>query len=322
MSNTFKPAWWLPTAHAQTIYPSLRQQKRAPIDYTERLELPDGDFIDLAWATGGLPSNTPLVIFLHGLGGDLTSTYVTGQFEAYNRSGWRAVFMYHRGASPEPNRLAKAYHSGKTDDLHVVLEILAKREPQTKKALVGVSLGGNVLLKWLGEQGAQSYIHTAVAISVPFDLARCADRINQGFSRVYQRYLLIKMRNLFMKKHEHNPTLLPEHLLDLTPYRSFWSFDEHVTAPLHGFPDAKTYYRESSSRQYLHNIKTPTLMIHALDDPFMTPDAVPAAHELSADITFDLNPNGGHVGFIAGDIPGKPIYWLETRVPEFLKTVL
>jgi uncharacterized protein len=317
--STFKPAWWLPTGHAQTIYRTFAHCPDAPIDHTERLELPDGDFIDLAWATGGLPSDTPLVIFLHGLGGDLNSTYVTGQLEAYNRHGWRAVFMYFRGASDEPNRLAKAYHSGKTDDLHVVLETLAKREPHTQKAVVGVSLGANVLLKWLGEQGSQTFIHASVAISPPFDLACCSTRINRGFSRLYQRHLLTNMRKLFQRKHEHNPNLLPKHLHDLTSHRSFWDFDEHVTAPLHGFPDATTYYRKSSSRQFLIKIKTPTLMIHALDDPLMTADIVPKAHELSSDITFDLSPKGGHVGFISGHIPGKPIYWLEQRVPEFLK---
>lgn len=320
--STFKPAWWLANSHAQTLYSTLTRRVKSSIDSQERFELPDGDFVDLAWAVNGLPKDAPLVILLHGLGGDADSTYVAGLLRTFNQCGWRGVLMHFRGASHEPNRLPRAYHSGDTGDVHCLLQALAEREPHTKKAIVGVSLGGNVLLKWLGEQGSQSLVHAAVAISVPFQLASVADRINQGFSRFYQAYLLRRLRRVFARKLEKHGDTLPAAIHDLDALKCFWTFDEHVTAPLHSYPHVHAYYREASSRQYLIHIKTPTLIIHALDDPFMTPDVLPREEELSKDIRFELSKKGGHVGFISGCIPGRPIYWLDQRIPRFLHDYL
>ena len=317
--SAFKPAWWLKNKHAQTMYATLTRRIKAPIDKQERFELPDGDFIDLAWAINGLSEDTPLVIFLHGLGGGVDSTYVAGQLRAYNKSGWRAVLMHFRGASKEPNRLPRAYHSGDTADLDCLLQALAEREPHTKKALVGVSMGGNVLLKWLGEHAQQSFVDVAVAVSVPFQLRLVADRVNQGFSRVYQSYLLRRLRAIFDKKLERFAKELPWSAVELNAARCFWTFDETITAPLYGFAHVHAYYRAASSRQYLNQITTPTLLIHALDDPFMTPEVLPLLEELSPYVTLELSPHGGHVGFIAGNVPGMPVYWLDKRVPDFLK---
>lgn len=322
IESLFKPAWWLSNAHAQTLFPTLTRRLKPPIDKIERFELPDGDFIDLAWATNGLGKNTPLVILLHGLAGDLTSTYVAGLLHTFNRRGWRGVLMHFRGAGQEQNRLPRAYHSGDTVDLDFFLHHLAVQEPHTKKGIVGISLGGNVLLKWLGEQGPQSLIDTAVAVSVPFQLRLVADRVNQGFSRIYQIYLLKRMRHLFKQKIERHGDALPESVKRVDSYRCFWTFDEWVTAPLNGYAHVHSYYREVSSRQYLTNIKTPTLIIHALDDPFMTPDIVPTADELSKDVTLELSDKGGHVGFVTGYIPGKPVYWLDQRIPSYLNDFL
>lgn len=319
--SQFKPAWWLSNPHLQTVYSTFTRRTKAPIDKTERIELPDDDFIDLAWAVGGLDETTPLVVLLHGLGGSVDSTYVTGQLSAYNQAGYRAVLMHFRGASDTPNRLPRAYHSGETQDLDFLLNELATREPYTPKAVVGISLGGNVLLKWLGEQQKQTLVDMAVAISVPFQLDVLATHMDNKFlPRRYQKHLLGKLNRLFKQKYDAYPETMPEYFKDLTAYRSFWQFDEHVTAPLHGFSSAETYYAESSSRQFLKDIKTPTLIIHAKDDPFMTPDAIPLPHELSDDITFELSQKGGHVGFVSGAIPGKAKYWLDERVPAFLKT--
>lgn len=319
ITSAFKPAWWLTNTHAQTLYSTLTRRVKAPIDYQERLELPDGDFIDLAWANHGLPPDAPLVILLHGLGGGVNSTYVAGQLRAYNRAGWRGVLMHFRGASLEANRLPRAYHSGDTADLNFLIHTLAAREPHTKKALVGVSLGGNVLLKWLGEQGTQSFVQAAVAVSVPYQLRLVADRINQGFSRIYQKHLLQRLREVFRRKLDAYPSALPWSHEDLESLRCFWTFDERVTAPLHGFSHVHAYYREASSRQYLTRIATPTLLIHALDDPFMTPDALPRLDELSPQVTLELSRQGGHVGFVAGNVPGKAVYWLDQRIPDFLR---
>ena len=298
---------------------TLTRRIKAPIDKHERFELPDGDFIDLAWAINGLSENTPLVIFLHGLGGSVDSSYVAGQLRAFNRRGWRGVLMHFRGASKEPNRLPRAYHSGDTGDLDCLLRVLAQREPNTKKAVVGISMGGNVLLKWLGEQSTQSIVCAAVAVSVPYQLRLVADRVNQGFSRVYQKYLLGRLRDVFLRKLERYPNTLPWSAADLEAARCFWTFDESITAPLYGFPHVHDYYRESSSRQYLNRITTPTLLIHSLDDPFMTPEVLPTVDELSEHVTLELSQRGGHVGFITGQVPGMPVYWLDQRIPDFLR---
>lgn len=322
VDSSFKPAWWLANAHAQTLYPTLTRHLPTPIDSRERFELPDGDFVDLSWAVNGLASHSPVVVLLHGLGGDDNSTYAVGLLQAFNRFGWRGVLMHFRGASQEPNRLARAYHSGDTGDVDCLLRALAIREPRTKKAIVGVSMGGNVLLKWLGEQGSQSLVQAAAAISVPFQLGLVADRVNQGFSRIYQAYLLRSLRRVFTRKLELHADSLPPAVKNIDSLRCFWTFDDKVTAPLHGYTNVHAYYREASSRQYLTDIKTPTLIVHALDDPFMTPDALPRANELSNDITFELSRKGGHVGFITGRVPGVPVYWLDERVPLFLRDYL
>ena len=322
LNSEFKAAWWLSNAHAQTLYPTLTRCIKTPVDVEERFELPDGDFVDLAWAVNGLSNDSPLVIVLHGLGGDANSPYVAGFLQAFNRCGWRGVLMHFRGASAEPNRLPRAYHSGDTGDLDQVLKALAQREPGTKKAIVGVSLGGNVLLKWLGEQGEQTLVNAAVAVSVPFQLRLVADRINQGFSGVYQAHLLRRLRRVFGRKIEKHQDKLPFSAEQMESLRCFWTFDDTITAPLHGYSNVHTYYREASSAQYIAHIKTPTLIIHALDDPFMTPDVLNGINQCPPEVTLEVSKKGGHVGFVAGTIPGRPVYWLEKRIPEFFKELL
>ena len=322
IESTFKPAWWLSHAHAQTLYPTLTRRLAPPIDRRERFELSDGDFIDLAWAINGLHEDAPLVVCLHGLGGSVRSPYVAGLLHAVNRCGFRGVLMHFRGASDTPNRLPRAYHSGDTADLAEFFHLLMQREPSTKKAAVGVSLGGNVLLKWLGESGVNAPLRAAVAVSVPFELRKVSDRINQGFSRIYQAYLLKRLRKLFANKREGFTGVLPEAFENIDSSKCFWTFDDRVTAPLHGFAHVHAYYREASSRQHLINIATPTLILQARDDPFMTPDVLPRSEELSEDITMELSAKGGHVGFISGNVPVMPTYWLEGRVLQFLKAYL
>lgn len=318
MSSSFKPAWWLSNPHAQTMYASLTRRGSPPIDSWERVELPDGDFIDLAWVTKGLDASAPLVIFLHGLGGCVNSSYVAGQFKAYQRQGWRGLFMHFRGASPEPNRQLRAYHSGDTADLDYLLNYLHLREPTTSKAVVGFSMGGNVLLKWLGEQGSQALIDVAVAVSVPFQLFEVTQRVSSGFSRVYQSYLLRRMRRMLADKLDYYPQMRPKNWPNLNKLTSLISFDDTITAPIHGYDSAKAYYQAASSRQFIPSITTPTLIIHALDDPFMTPDVIPLASEIPFSVTLELSNQGGHVGFISGNTPGRAHYWLDSRIPEFL----
>ena len=317
--SLFKPAWWLKNPHMQTIYTSIMRWIKSPSLRMERFELPDGDFIDLAWADRGLSVDAPLVILLHGLGGSMHSSYIASQIRVNKQMGWRSVVMHFRGASGVPNRLLRAYHSGDTADLDVVLRALAQREPDTRKYVVGFSVGGNVLLKWLGEKGPQSLVSAAVAVSVPFQLSVAADRLNEGFSRVYQWHLLRRLRQIFLRKlvHPSHATLLHR----LKSAKCFWTFDDQITAPLHGFDNVHAYYRESSSKSYLSSIDTQTLVIHALDDPFMKSEAIPLEDELSSKVTLELSPKGGHVGFIEGNMPGWPRYWLDKRILAFFLSV-
>ncbi|RUR08810.1 hydrolase [Legionella sp. km772] len=316
IESEFKPAWWLSNAHAQTIYSSMHHPLIPTIDKTEKLDLPDGDFIDLAWSTNNLAPDSPLVIILHGLGGGLQSSYVARFMNAFNKQGWRAVLMHFRGAGKEYNRLPRAYHSGDTADLDFFVNLLNQREPHTKKAVVGVSLGGNVLLKWLGEKHIRS-IDAAIAVSVPFELKKVADRVNEGFSRLYQRHLLGELKTFFAERNAYFKNA-PEPFKKAKDCTCFWTFDNEVTAPLYGFNSAHHYYRECSSRQFLRHIQVPTLILQAEDDPFMTADILPKDEELASLVTLELSKKGGHVGFVGGSMIGSPIYWLDQRIPEFI----
>lgn len=308
----FTPAWWLSGPHAQTVWPAMIRRAR-PVPLTrERLELPDGDFVDIDW-TGGIG---PIVVILHGLQGSSRSQHVRGLLAAFGRRGWRGAVMHFRGCSGEPNRLPRTYHSGETGDIGYVVRRLRARHPSTPIAAVGYSLGGNVLLKWLAERGPAADLDAAVAVSVPFVLSRAADRLECGFSRVYKRHFIADLQRTVLEKFRHRPGPL-----DIDAVRREWTFrgfDERVTAPLHGFRSAEHYYDTASCRQYLCGVVRPTLIVHALDDPFMTPDAVPRREELAPSIRLELSASGGHVGFVEGNSPWSARYWLEDRIPCFL----
>ncbi|QQS55607.1 MAG: hydrolase [Candidatus Competibacteraceae bacterium] len=315
-SANFCPAWWLPGPHAQTLWPVLcRRRPRLPLR-RERLELPDGDFLDLDWLPGG---RGPIVLILHGLEGSSASHYALGLLAAIARRGWRAVVMHFRGRGGQPNRLARGYCAADTADIDHVATWLRQNEPTTLLAAIGYSLGGNALLKWLGETGTDNPLHAAVAVSVPFVLDTTARRLNQGFSRLYQAYLLRALKKSYRNKFRHRSDA-PMPLDELTTLRDFYAFDDRITAPLHGYAGVHDYYTQASCRPYLRHIRVPTLILHALDDPFMRPEAVPDASELSSCVRLKLGPRGGHVGFVAGRWPWRAEYWLEQRIPEFLAT--
>ncbi|VAW82476.1 Hydrolase, alpha/beta fold family functionally coupled to Phosphoribulokinase [hydrothermal vent metagenome] len=308
----FRPAWWLPGGHLQTLFPTLFRVRRPPSLKRERLELEDGDFLDLDW-TREQPG--PLVLLLHGLEGSLHSHYVSGLLGALDCSGRSCVQMYFRGCSGEPNRLPRSYHSGETGDLQTVLDHISQRYPGRDIYAAGVSLGGNVLLKWLGENPQQGQVQRALAISVPFDLANAATRLERGISRIYQAYLLRKLRRSLRNKARHVD--MPMDVDHLSRLSSFRRFDDEITAPLHGFNGVDDYYKKSSSRGFVPHILTPTLIIHALDDPFMNPDAIPRDDELGPGVTLELYRTGGHVGFVSGWLPLRPRYWLDQRVSTY-----
>ena len=316
-TSTFRPAWWLTNRHLQTIFPNtLRRQPRLALR-RERLELPDGDFVDVDWTTD---SSGPIVIVLHGLEGSIDSRYASGIMRTLDRRGWRGALLHHRGCSGEINRLASGYHSGQTADLDYFIKLLRQREPGTPLAAVGYSLGGNVLLKWLGETRNADALQAAVAISVPMRLDLCSDGINRGFSKVYQSHLMRRMRRTALRKIDAGILDMPKQAV--RKLKTFRQFDDALTGPLHGFGNAETYYAQCSSRQFLKHIATPTLIIQSRDDPFMTPEVIPSARELSGQVILELAEHGGHVGFVGGAWPWRARYWLEDRIPAFLEDFL
>ncbi len=320
MHNSFKPAWWLRNPHLQTLWAALLRPKIKLSIRSERLELADGDFLDLAWVGGG---SGPRVLILHGLNGSIGSPYARGILQAINNRGWRGVFMHFRGCSGEPNRLAQSYHSGETRDLQAVITELIHREPNSPLFAIGYSLGGNVLLKWLGEigeSGIENPLKAAVAVSIPFELAKTAEHLKTGFSRLYQWHLLRELSAYHHRKFKDLPKPSAINDVDVTQLKTFWEFDNAITAPLHGFKNADDYYEKSSSRQYLAKIKTPTLILHARNDPFTTLNALPEVHEVSKHVSLELSEDGGHVGFVSGKYPWKPIYWLEERIMDYLES--
>jgi hypothetical protein len=310
----FRPAWWLPSSHLHTLWPTLARRAPRLALRRERLELADGDFLDLDW---GPQRAGALVLVLHGLEGSSRSGYALGLLAATATRGWHGVVMHFRGCSGEPNRLPRSYHSGETGDLAAVVGLLRARHPGRRLAVVGYSLGGNVLLKWLGESGAAAPVDCAAAVSVPFELDAAAKRLTRGISRLYQWWLLRNLRHSVMRKVLSG--VLPEDFSWRAAAPDFWTFDDRVTAPLHGFAGADDYYRRSSCRQYLGGIGVPTLVLHARDDPFLSPEAIPAPAEVPATLTLEVYRAGGHVGFVAGRWPWAAQYWLEHRIPAFLE---
>jgi hypothetical protein len=228
--------------------------------------------------------------------------------------------MNFRGCSGKENRLARAYHSGDSDDALSWIDSVITRFPNSKIFTVGYSLGANMMLKLLGELGKSSPITASVAVSAPLQLDICADAINRGFSKFYQWHLLKALNiSLEEKYQKHNmEKLINFKKSDVKNIKTFWEFDNIYTAPMHGFKSAQDYYTQCSSKQFLKDIQIPTLIIHSLDDPFMDNKMIPLPKELSSSVTLELSKYGGHVGFIEGTL-WKPKYWLEKRVIDFFK---
>ena len=310
LQSAFRPAWWLPGPHLQTIWPTLARSRPRLALTRRRIELADGDFIDLRLGDG----NGPRVLVIHGLEGDLRSHYAGTLLEVLARAGYQPVFMHLRGTSGEPNRLDRSYHSGASGDLAEVLSALAHDPEGAPLAAIGFSLGGNLLLKYLG-QTERPLLNAGIAVSVPFVLRDAMLRFDLGTSRIYRHYLVDKLKRAFRRKFADRPCPLA---VDLDAIRSFNAFDDQITAPLCGFAGVFDYYSQASCRQYLAGITTPTLIIHARDDPFMFPTTIPFEHELGPGVTLEVSRHGGHVGFVTGALPWRPVYWLEGRILEFL----
>lgn len=295
---SFNPPLWARNRHIQTIWPRFFL-KRLPLKTTtQRLELPDGDFVDLAWSPKPEHCKGLLPMF-HGLEGSIRSHYANDLIARLVKDGWWVVLMHFRGCSGTPNRLPRSYHSGDTGDAQFFLDYLQKQNFDVPiRTAIGFSLGANMLLKMMGEQPDQSYVKSAIAISPPFKLSACSDSISKGFSRIYQNYLLNSMcNNIKTKMQRLDFKNYLKISIDKIPHlKSFRAFDEHITAPLHGFENASDYYLKSSCINYLSKIITPTLIIHAKDDPFMNETVIPTPEQLSPVIQLEISEKGGMLG--------------------------
>lgn len=317
----FRPARWLPGAHLQTVLGKFLRPRPDPGLRRERLTTPDGDFLDLDLAPDPGPE-APVVLVLHGLEGSSRRAYMRVALHELARRGMLAVAMNFRACSGEPNRLPRFYHSGETGDLGWVVERLRERFPHRPLGAMGFSLGGNVLLKYLGEGRDRAPVDAAAAVSVPFDLLEGSRAIEAGaMGRVYTYYFLRSLREKVDRK-----TPLLEPLLDLERVRrarTLREYDEVATAPLHGFAGAEAYYRASSSGQFLDGIRVPTLLLQAHDDPFLPGEVLPRKIvEANPFLLPSFTETGGHVGFVEGDVPWRPAFWAESEAARYLRNLL
>lgn len=305
--------------HLQTVLPSLLNNNRAARFVHERFDLADGDFLDLAWHQLPALDKRPIIVIFHGLAGSVRSPYAFRMMEALDRSGFNSVVMHFRGCFREPNRLARAYHSGETEDAKAFLAYLVKQCPGRKIGAIGYSLGGNMLLKLQGELGEASPLFAAVSVSAPIRLEQTADFMNRGLSRFYQKLLVDDLKKSLLQKFDRHDYAKLIGLVKEDVYRikSFWEYDDLFTGPIHGFRNAAEYYEKSSAYDYIFKIAKETLIIHALDDPFMPPSVLPKKNALPPDVSMEVSRHGGHVGFVGGSMV-RPSFWLEKHIPGFL----
>lgn len=318
VSSEFKPAWWCQNRHLQSMYSTFLRKPIVIETTKEQFDLPDGDFVDLIWTKK--VETGPIVILLHGLEGTIKSPYVSGILKTVVEHDLQGVLMHFRGCSGRHNRLDRSYHSGDTGDIHELITALKRLYPNRDIVVIGVSLGGNALIKYLGEQGKNSLVKAAIAISPPFDLANCAEELKTGASKIYQRYLISSLTKKMRDKFKGRSA--PVDLKKLDEWNDFFLFDHNVTAPIHGFESVDDYYTKSSCKQFIKYISTPTLIIHSKDDPFMNETALPTEDEIPESVTLELSEKGGHVGFVYGNMPFNTKYWSEKRIADFFKTKL
>ncbi len=322
--SPFRPSAWLPGAHAQTVAGKLlRPHPDVPLR-RERWDTPDGDFLDVDFAfEGDVADDAPVALVLHGLEGSARRPYVLLTYRALARHGVRPVGLNFRGCSGEPNRTPRFYHSGETDDAALVLRRLRDRFPASAFGGIGFSLGGNVLLKLVGEGDGRAHglLDAAVGVSVPFDLSAGSRGLESGLmNRLYTYYFMRSLRRKAAAKRQHIADACDVDAVLAAP--TLRAFDDAATAPLHGFEDAEDYYGRSSSNRLLEHIRIPTLLLHSLDDPFLPPHALPRdVAESNPCIVTAFTEGGGHVGFIEGP-PWSPRFWAEEEAARFLAAQL
>ena len=319
IDSRFQAARWLKNRHLQTIFPSLPLPRAPRPTLTRRpLDLPDGDITVVDWLVGSdkTADDRPLLVVLHGLESSAESTYARQVLQAAADQDWHAAVLHFRDCGDYRNRLPRRYHAGETNDLRYFLNKLRSEGHEGPLMAAGYSLGGNVLLKYLGEDGPDSPLTAAAAVSVPLSLQRCADALTEGFSKLYQKHLLKRMKHAVESKFDRHTAAFDWNRAMRAA--TFADFDDAVTAPLHGFSGKDEYYEKCSSLGFLQSIERPTLIINSRDDPFMKPDMLPGPEALSNQVTLEISNQGGHVGFVAGGTPWNPAYYLPRRIIDFL----
>jgi predicted alpha/beta-fold hydrolase len=320
IQSPFRPPAWLRNRHAQTVLPSLPWAwRQRPELRREVLKLPDGDETAVDWvvATEDTPKTAPLLVILHGLESSAESAYARMLMATATERQWRCCVLHFRDCGDYRNLLPRRYHAGETNDVRFFINKLEAEGQYGPIVAAGYSLGGNVLLKYLGESADDCPLRGAAAVCVPFNLHVCAEALNHGISKGYQRYLLKRMKKSVAGKFDpHTAAFDWQRAMRA---ETFAEFDDAVTAPLHGFSGKDDYYDKCSSVHFLKDIRRPTLIVNALDDPFMTPDVIPRPEQLSEQVTLEVSDYGGHVGFIEGGTPWQPRFYLPGRLIGFLE---
>jgi len=319
MQKRFKPHWTLKNPHVQTLFAPLVRRKEQTETHLEKFFFEDGDFVESVWYKDLPKNDQPIVILFHGLAGSIESPYAKNLMSALYKKGFASVIMHFRGSYQKENLLPRAYHSGDTADAKAWILHIKEKYPDSTLSAVGFSIGGNMLLKLLGEWGEESPLISAVSVSAPMQLDISADTIERGFARVYQQHLLNPLKKSLLQKYKRFDMNQELEIDEKTVENiaTIREFDERYTAKIHGFGSAENYYLKCSAKQFLKHITTPTLIIHALDDPFMTPEILPTKDELSPAITLEISEHGGHVGFVSGTAL-RPKYWLDSRIVNWL----
>ena len=315
----YKAPWWLPSAHAQTIYPPLFA-KRPTIQYPrERWDstphgIADGDFVDVDRLAGH--ADKPLLVVFHGLEGNSQRIYALNLMHVAQQRGWRGMVPHFRGCSGEMNRLPRAYHSGDAAEIDWILRRAKSESPNAPVYVAAISLGGNATLKWLGEQGSNAIniVEAVAAISAPLDLTAAGNALEVGFSKIYAKNFLNTMKKNALAKLAVHPGIFNADVVRAAT--TLREFDNEVTAPLHGYRDTDDYWLRASAKPGLSNICVPTLVLNARNDPFLPASALPAASEVSSLVTLDFPLDGGHVGFFSAPFPGNS-QWMPQRVFNF-----
>jgi predicted alpha/beta-fold hydrolase len=310
--HAYRAPFWLPSGHLQTIVPATCVARPDVAYRRERWDAPDGDFVDVDFIDG--EPGSPFLLLFHGLEGSSGSHYARAMMAAVQARGWSGAVPHFRGCSGEPNRAPRFYHSGDAGEVDWIVRRLRPRAAGRLYA-VGVSLGGNALLRWLGESQHQANIvDAACSVSAPLDLARGGDALSRGFNKLYTRMFLQTLKPKCLAKLEQFPGLFARDAM--LAARDLYAFDNVVTAPLHGYRDTDDYWHRASAKHVLSDITVPTLVLNALNDPFLPGEHLP--RKASRSVTLDYPAHGGHVGFAVGAPPGR-IDWLPRRLMHFLE---